>query len=198
MLRWDAELAQLGRGVGRFNLEIGVALEPLKRKGWHRELGYSSLEGYALERCSRTGRWAAEAAALARGLKSLPQLRAALVQARVSLSMATLLSAHTNAETDEFMTAKAQRSTVRQMRMYLRGLAVRDERVGGADPSGPESKGETGVADGCEPDPSDAEAGAGQAASREGSPAEPSCQATEDEPDECRLRVSMSRSDYLV
>ena len=211
VLRWDAELVRLSRGVGRFNLEIGVALERLKRKGWHRELGYSSLDGYALERCSRIGRWAKDAAALARRLECLPHLRVALVQGRVSLSMATLVSVHANAETDEFMTAKAQRSTVRQMRLYLKALAVRDERMGreddpggrmddrggrvetdssGGDATGDSARDEVaGEADGGEVtgnasgEEVTGDAGGGEVAGDE---------------EKCRLSVSMTRSDYLV
>ncbi len=129
LLRWDAELVQLSRGVGAATLGLGYALERLKTKGWHRELGYSTLGYYALQRCSCPGRWANEATALARRLERLPVLRAALVQGRIGLSMATLVSWHANAETDEFMTAKARRSTVREMSTFLRGLAARNEQV---------------------------------------------------------------------
>ncbi len=133
LLRIDAELARLGRGVGALGLEIGFALERLKRKLWHRELGYSTLQSYAVERCSRTGRWATESAALARRLESLPALMAALVEGRINTSMATLVSQHAEPRTDDFLAAKAERCTVRQMREYLRGLAARNESMGGGE-----------------------------------------------------------------
>ena len=54
----DAELHRLARGAGRLRLRIGQALYRLG-DGVH-ELGFSTLGAYALERCCRGGRWAAE------------------------------------------------------------------------------------------------------------------------------------------
>ena len=54
----DAELYRLSRGAGRLRLRIGQALHRLA-EGIH-ELGFSTLGAYALERCNRGGRWAAE------------------------------------------------------------------------------------------------------------------------------------------
>ena len=65
-------------------MALGFALERLKAKLWHRELGYSSMGAYALERCSRSGSWAEESAALARRLEKLPKLTAALASPPMS------------------------------------------------------------------------------------------------------------------
>ncbi|MGB5312023.1 MAG: hypothetical protein WBN38_08135, partial [Polyangiales bacterium] len=71
----DEELYRLARGAGRLRLRIGQALHML---GFgYRELGFSTLGAYALERCSRGGRWAAESRALAGRLELLPHLSAA-------------------------------------------------------------------------------------------------------------------------
>jgi hypothetical protein len=203
LVRWDAELVQLSRGVGAAILALGHALERLKSKGWHRELGYSALEYYALQRCCRPQRWAPEAAALARRLARLPTLRSALVQGRINLSMATLVSSHATAETDEFVTAKARQSTVREMREFLRGLAARNVQE-------PDGEGTGAAADPGEPAarvgaPEDRPAGevVGEAgptdAFAENSSAE--CEASElsaeDDP-RCTLSVSISASDHLV
>jgi len=54
----DTELHRLSRGAGRLRLRIGQALHRLA-DGIH-DLGFSTLGAYALERCNRGGRWAAE------------------------------------------------------------------------------------------------------------------------------------------
>jgi hypothetical protein len=52
------------------------------------------LGAYALERCCRGGRWAAESRTLARRLQSLPQLAKALEAGSIGWSMAELLARH--------------------------------------------------------------------------------------------------------
>jgi hypothetical protein len=77
-LRLDAELVRLARGASALRLAIGGALEALWSSSGHHELGFSSLEAYARERCERTGRWAADTRTLASKLESLlptPTLR---------------------------------------------------------------------------------------------------------------------------
>src|SRR6185503_11162810 len=77
-LRLDSELARLAPGAAALRLAIGAMLDALSSSGGHHELGFSSLEAYARERCERTGRWAADTRALARKLESLPKIRCAL------------------------------------------------------------------------------------------------------------------------
>ncbi|HEV8247244.1 MAG TPA: hypothetical protein VGP93_15810, partial [Polyangiaceae bacterium] len=57
VVRLDAELIRLGRGVAALRLRVGEALEALGSSGGHHELGFSSLEAYARERCEQSGRW---------------------------------------------------------------------------------------------------------------------------------------------
>ncbi|MBX3251075.1 MAG: hypothetical protein KF901_28110, partial [Myxococcales bacterium] len=52
----DEELFRLSRGLGRLRLQVGLALAALGRQ--HRELGFRTLDAYAKERVSRSGRWA--------------------------------------------------------------------------------------------------------------------------------------------
>jgi predicted ATP-grasp superfamily ATP-dependent carboligase len=68
--------------------------------GGFQELGFSTLGAYALERCSRGGRWAAESRALARRLQSLPQWTEALETGTVGGSMAELLARHATPQTE--------------------------------------------------------------------------------------------------
>ena len=203
LLRWDAELVLLGRGVGAATLAIGHALERLKSKGWHRELGYSSLEYYVLQRCSRPRRWASETTALARRLAGLPRLRAALVEGRISLSLATLVSRHADAETDEFMTAKARRSTVREMRTFLHGVAARNQpgpddagTAVEADPEEPPSEADAQVDEPMDGDVSEGESGT--ASADETSAEEAPGHFSDEDEARCTLSASISASDHLV
>jgi hypothetical protein len=76
--RLDSELVRLARGASAVRLAAGAALDALSSTGGHHDLGFSSLEAYARERCDRTGRWAADTQALARKLRLLPRTREAL------------------------------------------------------------------------------------------------------------------------
>src|SRR5262245_37428349 len=67
--RLDSELVRLGRGTSAVRLSLGSTLDALSSSAGHHELGFSSLEAYARERCERTGRWAADTRALARNLE---------------------------------------------------------------------------------------------------------------------------------
>src|SRR5690606_7017823 len=70
--RCDAELARLGRTAGALRLDLGEALDALVQSSGHHELGFSSPRAYALVRCERGPRWAADSCALARRLRELP------------------------------------------------------------------------------------------------------------------------------
>jgi len=98
---------------------MGEALQALSERGGHHELGFSSLSAYALERCQQSGRWAADSAAMARRLATLPKLRAALVTGALGFSMVELVSRHATAESEDRLLLLASKCTVRQMRAEL-------------------------------------------------------------------------------
>ena len=113
----DEELYRLARGAGRLRLRIGQALHRLDRG--YRELGFSTLCAYALERCCRGGRWAAESRALARRLESLPQLSTALESGSLGWSMAELLARQATPQTEAAPLQVARGKTVQAMRIAL-------------------------------------------------------------------------------
>ncbi|UCF46073.1 MAG: hypothetical protein JSU89_02520 [Myxococcales bacterium] len=113
----DEELYRLARGAGRLRLRIGQALHRLDRD--YRELGFSTLGAYSLERCSRGARWAAESRALARRLESLPQLSAALETGSIGWSMAELLARHATPQAEAALLHVARGKTVQAMRLAL-------------------------------------------------------------------------------
>ncbi len=113
----DAELHRLSRGAGRLRLRIGQALHRLA-DGIH-ELGFSTLGAYALERCNRGGRWAAESRTLARRLQSLPHLTNALEAGSIGWSMAELLARHATPQTEAALLQVARGKTVQAMRIAL-------------------------------------------------------------------------------
>ncbi|UCH30406.1 MAG: HNH endonuclease [Myxococcales bacterium] len=113
----DGELYRLARGAGRLRLRIGQALHRLGRD--YRELGFSTLGAYALERCCRGGRWAAESRALAGRLESLPQLSAALETGSIGWSMAELLARHATPQIEASLLQVARGKTVQAMRIAL-------------------------------------------------------------------------------
>ena len=113
----DTELHRLARGAGRLRLRIGQALHRLA-DGIH-DLGFSTLGAYALERCNRGARWAAESRTLARRLQSLPQLTVALESGSIGWSMAELLARHATPQTEAALLQVARGKTVQGMRIAL-------------------------------------------------------------------------------
>ena len=113
----DTELHRLSRGAGRLRLRIGQALHRLD-DGIH-DLGFSTLGAYALERCNRGGRWAAETRTLARRLQSLPLLTKALESGAIGWSMAELLARHATPQTEAALLQIASDKTVQAMRIAL-------------------------------------------------------------------------------
>ena len=113
----DAELYRLARGAGRLRLRIGQALHRLG-DGVH-ELGFSTLGAYALERCCRGGRWAAESRTLARRLQSLPHLEKALEAGSIGWSMAELLARHATPHTEAALLQVARGKSVQAMRIAM-------------------------------------------------------------------------------
>jgi hypothetical protein len=127
-LRLDAELVRLARGASALRLAVGEALDALFSSAGHHELGFSSLEAYARERCERTGRWAADTRWLARKLQSLPRTREALRTGTIGWSTAELLARHVTAESEPEWLEKARKATVRELRALLaNGDVAEDE-----------------------------------------------------------------------
>ena len=118
-LRLDAELVRVARGTSALRLAIGEALDALASFGGHHELGFSSLEAYARERCERSGRWAADTRALSHKLQSLPHTREALRTGAIGWSTAELLARHVTAESELAWLEKARDVTVRELRALL-------------------------------------------------------------------------------
>src|SRR5688572_17546487 len=111
--RLDAELVRLARDVPALRLAVGAALKALASCGGHHELGFSSLEAYARERCERSGRWAADTRALACKLEGLPRTRDALLAGEIGWSTAELLARHVTADSELEWLERARQATVR-------------------------------------------------------------------------------------
>ena len=62
----DAALVDHARSAGRLRFEIGRGLEAMARCGRHHEMGFSSVEAYALERLERSASWVQKARRLVR------------------------------------------------------------------------------------------------------------------------------------
>jgi hypothetical protein len=127
--RLDAELVRIGRGVSAVRLAVGEALDALSASGGHHELGFSSLEAYARERCERTGRWAADTRSLAKRLRGLPRTREALQFGVIGWSTAELLARHVTGDSEDKWLGRACRATVRELRSLLAeaGATVEDD-----------------------------------------------------------------------
>ncbi|HEX6766846.1 MAG TPA: hypothetical protein VF103_15230 [Polyangiaceae bacterium] len=119
VLRLDEALVRVGRGAAAVRLAVGIALDALSSSEGHYELGFSSLEAYARERCERTGRWVADTRALARSLSSLPRLRDALRAGAIGWSTAELLARHATPETEAAWLERALGATVRELRAMI-------------------------------------------------------------------------------
>jgi hypothetical protein len=113
--RLDASLAALAREETALRLRLGQALEVLGRGGVF-DLGFSSLAGYASERCERSVRWAEGARCLARRVEKLPELRRAMATGAMSWTMGELLARTARPEDEVHWIEAAQTRTVRQMR----------------------------------------------------------------------------------
>jgi hypothetical protein len=124
----DEELARRASDAGRLRFEMGRGLDLLERNGGAHELGFSSIEAYALERCERSASWTQKARALARRLERLPALADALVSGSLSWSMAAVLATFAQPEDAHFWLAEAARRTVREMKaLVLEGRGAVDE-----------------------------------------------------------------------
>ena len=124
----DEELARRASGAGHLRIEMGRGLDLLERSGGDHELGFSSIEAYALERCERSASWTQKARGLARRLERLPDLADALVSGSLSWSMAAVLATVAQPEDAHFWLAEAARRTVREMKaLVLERRGVVDE-----------------------------------------------------------------------
>src|SRR5690349_14475632 len=102
----DGELAGRASDSGRLRFEMGWGLDLLERSGGDHELGFSSIEAYALERCERSASWTQKARGLACRLEKLPA----------------------QADDAHFWLAEAERRTVREMKaLVLERRGVLDE-----------------------------------------------------------------------
>ena len=115
----DEELARRACDAGRLRFEIGWGLDLLERSGGDHELGFSSIEAYALERCERSASWTQKARGLARRLEQLPALADALVSGSLSWSMAAVLATVAQPEDAHFWLAEAACRTVREMKALV-------------------------------------------------------------------------------
>src|SRR5688572_30486503 len=111
-------LASRARDEAALRLRLGQALEASSR-GACFELGFSSLSGYALERCDRSVRWAEAARCLARRVEGLPGVRQAIANGCVSWSMAALIASVARPEDEAGWLEAAESRTVRQMRVLV-------------------------------------------------------------------------------
>src|SRR5262245_29772339 len=116
----DAELCRVALGEGVLRLAMAEGLEALARRGGHHELGFSSVEGYALERCERSARWVQGSRSLARKLADLPAIRRALVRGEIGVCMAQLMAGVARTEDEGQWVEEARRRTVREMRALVR------------------------------------------------------------------------------
>ena len=130
----DAELARLARSDGALRLGMGMGLEALAQKGGHHEMGFSSLEAYALERCERSARWVQQSRKVARQLGELPAIRKALLAGELSWSMASLLANEATGDDEVLWLAEARGRTLREMRHRM--AALRRLRAGGQPETG--------------------------------------------------------------
>jgi hypothetical protein len=134
----DVELATAARSGGALRLGLGEGLEALARTDGHHALGFSSMAGYALERCERSGRTVQEARWVSRRLEELPRLREALVSGSINWSMAAVLAKIAAAEDEEMWLRDAAISTVKSMRQRVRHLLKPAEADAEADAVDPE------------------------------------------------------------
>src|SRR5262245_1427275 len=116
----DAELCRVALSVGVLRLAMAEGLEALARCGGHHELGFASVEGYALERCERSARWVQGSRSLARRLAELPAIRRALIRGEIGFCMAQVIAGVARADDEEQWVAEARQRTVREMRALVR------------------------------------------------------------------------------
>lgn len=117
----DDELVRLARGVVQSLLRLGELLDVLYEANAHFQLGFSSFEAYARERCGRSERWCHDARRLARRIRTrgLSKIRSAMRSGQVTWSMTELLVRFATAENEATLLDRARGRTVRETRQFL-------------------------------------------------------------------------------
>ena len=129
-----ADLLRLTRGMAGLRLALAEGVDRLEATGGITRLGFPSLDAFGRERLGRSGRWLADARALARRLAMLPLVRAAYLAGELSTSKAELVARRLvrGGDVDEASQRQAieQASalTVRQLRS-LSGAACDEDGV---------------------------------------------------------------------
>ncbi|MBW2525547.1 MAG: HNH endonuclease [Deltaproteobacteria bacterium] len=136
----DRDLVVLAQGTAALRLGVGDALVELTKHGGPLELGFSSIEAYAKERCEQSGRWARDSRVLAKRLRDRPATRAALLAGELGWSMAELLARHGKPDEEQELLGDAKGKTVRQMQEHFREQAEQqgDEPAAGGVAAEPE------------------------------------------------------------
>ncbi len=116
----DGELVFLARSNGRLRLRVGEALDLFVRLDGPREMGFSSIAGYALERLSRSGRWASETRTVARRMAARPLVREAFERGAIGWAKAEVVLRHAKADNEADLVDRARNTTVRKLREALR------------------------------------------------------------------------------
>ena len=129
--RLDAEAARLSRGAATLRLALGRVLLELARRGGQHELGFSSIEGYVLERVERGATWARESLALAKKLEALTEVRAAVEGGRIGWSMAKVVAKVASPDDEVAWLLLAERSTVREMQALGRAQRAKSKGESG-------------------------------------------------------------------
>ena len=123
----DAELARLGRGAAGLRLLVGEALEVMAGRELFRRLGFSSLGAYAVERAERRVRWVEDSRALARRLRKLPRMRAAVLRGQMGWRMAEVLSRRVEPRHEQKWLEVARGATLREVRGLLEAESPSEE-----------------------------------------------------------------------
>jgi hypothetical protein len=88
----------------------------------YQELGFSTLDGYAKERCSVSGRWAERSGAAAQRLQDLPLIMDAFIHGKMSLCKVEVLARRAEPETEAELLAWASDKTVRAITAAFKAL----------------------------------------------------------------------------
>jgi hypothetical protein len=105
---------------------MGLGLDALARAGGHADLGFASIEAYALERCDRSATWTRASRRLAARVQDLPQLRRALISGRTSWSMGLELAKVATPEDEAHWLLISGQCTVARFRALVKELRGAD------------------------------------------------------------------------